>query len=45
MEFVKNIEDGIGNVICDLFSKFTSKSEDVLKNIKGATQPQVAPAK
>jgi hypothetical protein len=45
MEFIKNIEDGFGNVICDLFSKFTSKGQDVLKNVKGATQPQVAPAK
>jgi hypothetical protein len=44
-DFIKNIEDGIGNVVCGLFSKFTSKSEDVLKNIKGATQPQVAPVK
>jgi hypothetical protein len=44
-DFIKNIEDGIGSVVCSLFSKFTSKSEDVLKTIKGATQTQVAPAK
>lgn len=42
-EFVKNIEDGIGNVVCSLFSKFTSKAENVLSNTKGAAQ--TAPVK
>lgn len=43
LEFVKNIEDGIAGVVCNLFSKFTSKAENVLGNMKGATQ--AAPAK